>query len=386
VTFPGLVFRSARRSPVRATLTILAVAITFVAFILLRALSGSWTERVKQTPNDRVVSRHKIGWVPRIPVSYAEEIRRMPGVKTAMGGRFAWFRRPGREKDFFDGFAVEAKPFIDMHDEISAPAAEKRAFIEARQGALVSHELARKLDLRLGAPIVFKLGEKGTLVELVVTGIYESTRHGFSRETVWFHLEYLNELLPADERDTISIVSAQIHEPREGARIAKAIDIHFDTKDNQTATFEDKALNASTVGRFGAILQAFDVVSVLVLGVLVLILGNTIAMGVRERTQEFGVFRAIGFRPAHIKALVVGESAALGLAGGVLGLAAAYPLVELFLSGVFEKSMGFAPLHVYVDVGASVLVVGILLGSLAAVLPAHQASQLDVVSALRHID
>ena len=35
-------------------MTVLAVAITLVAFVLLRTMSRSWTERVAQTPNDRV--------------------------------------------------------------------------------------------------------------------------------------------------------------------------------------------------------------------------------------------------------------------------------------------------------------------------------------------
>ena len=47
---------------------------------------------------------------------------------------------------------------------------------------------------------------------------------------------------------------------------------------------------------------------------MMLILGNTIAMGVRERTHEYGVLRAIGFLPRHIAALVLGEAATIGFA------------------------------------------------------------------------
>jgi putative ABC transport system permease protein len=367
-------------------MTVLAVAITLVAFVLLRTLSRSWTERVEQTPNDRVVSRHKIGWVPRLPARYASEIRTVPGVVTAMGGRWVDIKQPGNEREWFDGMAVEARPFVDMHYEIVAPAAEKEAFVAARQGALISRELAKKHGWAVGSALHFRCDRCKANVELHVTGIYESSRHGFARGTIWYHLEYLNELLPDDQKDTISIVSAKIREPREGAAIARAIDVRFDPSDDQTRTFEDKALQSIAVGAFSAILEAFDTVSVLVLGVLLLILGNTVAMGVRERTQEHGVLRAIGFRPGHVVTLVCGEAAVFGALGAMLGLVLSVPLVELFLSAMLEEQMGFPPLHVFGDVALLALAAGVVLGPLAALGPARQAARLEVVTALRHVD
>lgn len=386
MSFFNFILKNTTRAPFRAVMTVLAVAITLVAFVLLRTMSRSWTERVEQTPNDRVVSRHKIGWVPRLPARYAGEIRAVPGVVTAMGGRWVDVKRPGHEREWVDAMAVEAQPFVDMHYEIVAPAAEKAAFVAARQGALISRELSKKHGWKIGDAMHFRCDPCKAPMELHVTGIYESSRHGFARGTVWYHLEYLNELLTDDAKDTISIVSAKIREPRDGAAIARAIDVHFDPADDQTRTFEDKALNSIAIGSLGAVLEAFDTVSVLVLGVLLLILGNTVAMGVRERTQEHGVLRAIGFLPGHVTALVCGEAALLGLAGAVLGLGLSVPLVELFLSAILEDEMGFAPLHVYSDIAGLALAAGLLLGPVAAFGPARQASRLEVVTALRHVD
>jgi putative ABC transport system permease protein len=53
---------------------------------------------------------------------------------------------------------------------------------------------------------------------------------------------------------------------------------------------------------FGAILNAMDLASVLILGIVLLILGNTIAMGARERTGEYGIMRAIGFGRGTLRA------------------------------------------------------------------------------------
>ncbi len=75
----------------------------------------------------------------------------------------------------------------------------------------------------------------------------------------------------------------------------------------------EAALNQSFLGMFSAVLKAVDVVSVVMILIMGLIVGNTIAMGVRERTNEYGVLRAIGFLPKHIAQFVLGEAAAIGL-------------------------------------------------------------------------
>src|SRR5690606_12514486 len=134
-------------------------------------------------------------------------------------------------------------------------------------------------------------------VDVEVVCIFESTRHGFAQRDVWIQLPYFNERLDPAERDKINIVSAEIFDASQGVQIARSIDIRFDERDHQTFTQEDQALNASFVRMFGAILEAIDIVSLLILAIVMLLVGNTVAMSVRERTHEFGVLRAIGFMP-----------------------------------------------------------------------------------------
>jgi len=80
----------------------------------------------------------------------------------------------------------------------------------------------------------------------------------------------------------------------------------------------ERGLQASFMGAFSAILTALDYVSLIILLIMMLILGNTIAMGVRERTREYAVLRAIGFEAvAHPGSSSLGEAAALGVAAGL---------------------------------------------------------------------
>jgi putative ABC transport system permease protein len=112
------------------------------------------------------------------------------------------------------------------------------------------------------------------------------------------------------------------------------------------------------------------------------------AMGVRERRHEYGVLRALGFLPRHLATFVVGESIALGLLAGVIGVALAYPLVEYGLGRWIEENMNtmFAWFHVEGRFMALSVLLAVVLGALAGALPAWRVSRVTVVDALRRID
>jgi putative ABC transport system permease protein len=383
--FTGLVLQNAKRSPIRGSMTIVAVAISLVAFLLIRTVSAGWTEQVKETPNNRVVTRHKLGWLSTLPIHYVETVRGLAGVRRALAFRWGLMRLPIDKTVEFESAAVEALPFVEMHYELKAPAEQKQAFVENRQGALVSVELAKELGWTVGDIVHFKNGAFPSDIVLTISGIFESARKGFARRAIYFHWEYLNELLPEAERNRANMLVAEIIDPRQGARIATSIDIAFDQGDSQTLSQEDQAVNAQIVGEFGAILSALDFVSVLILGIIVLILGNTVAMTVRERRREYGTLQALGFLRRHILAFVVGEAALLGLTGGVLGLLIAYPLVGQAASRYLEESMRLAPLHISVNSALLTVIIGVLLGAMAGIIPAYHLTRAQIVASLRGV-
>jgi putative ABC transport system permease protein len=136
------------------------------------------------------------------------------------------------------------------------------------------------------------------------------------------------------------------------------------------------------------LLRAMDIVSLIVLMILVLILGNTIAMGVRERRYEYGVLRALGFRPRHVGLFVMSESIAMGLCAGVLGVGIAYPFVQYGLGRWIEENMNglFSWFRIDPIVAIGALVLSVLLGAAAGAIPAWRAAKLTVVDALRRVD
>lgn len=110
---------------------------------------------------------------------------------------------------------------------------------------------------------------------------------------------------------------------------------------------------------------------------------NTLAIGVIERTREIGMLRAVGATRGQVRTVVLSEAvilAALGTTFGILaGLYLGYMSVEAM------KVAGYPMEFVFPTTGVVIAIVaGLLFGVLAAIIPARQASRLEIVQALRY--
>jgi putative ABC transport system permease protein len=111
-------------------------------------------------------------------------------------------------------------------------------------------------------------------------------------------------------------------------------------------------------------------------------IANTMAMSVFERTGELGVLRALGWRGTRVMSLVLIEAAALGVGGGLLGIAGGWALLRLLAS--LPKTASIVSSSLPLSTLADALVVAVLVGLLAGILPAWRAARLSPVEAMRH--
>jgi putative ABC transport system permease protein len=382
--------RNVTRSRFRTTMTVLGVAVAIVAFVMLRTILSAWTSASDYAAKDRVVTRHKVSFIMSLPGKYLTEVRQIDGVQHAAAANWFGGKDPNRPNEFFATIAVDPEDYLQVYDELVVPEDQRRAWFESRTGALVGDSIAKKMGWHVGDKVTLQ----GTIFSgdwtFEISGIYTASRKSVDRTTFFFHYDYLNEWVRENfptEVDNVGWIVTRIDKSENAAQMAKRIDQHFDERDVQTMSQDERAFATSFLGMISAILKALDVVSVVIMAIMMLILGNTIAMGVRERTHEYGVLRAIGFRPKHLITFVLGEAATIGLLGGLLGLALAYPLVERGLGRFLEENMGnfFPYFRIPPETWVVALVLSTFLGLLAAVLPAYQAAKLDVVDSLRNV-
>jgi putative ABC transport system permease protein len=116
---------------------------------------------------------------------------------------------------------------------------------------------------------------------------------------------------------------------------------------------------------------------------IVLVVTNSMAISVRERTREMAVLKALGFTDGQVLRLVLGEAVLLALSGGVLGGAFAY---AIFASSGFDLGSGPAGHFAVQPLAlAAGLALSLLIGVAAGSFPALHASRLRIVEALRWV-
>jgi putative ABC transport system permease protein len=367
-------------------MTVLGSAIAVIAFLLLRTVLHAWTIGSEVAAKDRLATRHKVSFVIALPKHYINEVSAVPGVKAAaymnwFGGKLAI-----APDDFFANMAC-SENIMDVYPEIQLDDASKARWKSDKIGAVVGDEIAAKYKWKVGDTVTLD----GTIYpgdwKFTVDGIYTVPQQSaIPRTDFWFHWSYMNDAANVRQKDMIGWIVTTLKDPSQGAAVSDRIDKLFDDSDTQTATMSEQALNRSFIGGISAILDALDVVSLIILLIMALILGNTIAMGVRERTTEYGVLRALGFEPGHIRLFIVGEAVTLSLVGGLLGLLLAIPVVNV-MGAYLEQDMGaFFPVFQMTPLMAvAAVLITLVLGALASLIPAVRAGQMPVTDALRRI-
>jgi len=387
VTIFSVTAKNLLRNKARAILTVLGVAVAILTFVMLRTMVWSWTMGAEVAAKDRIVTRHKMTFVMSLPKRYGDQVKAIPGVKAITWANWFGGRDPLHEREFFATLAIDPKTYFEVYDETSVPADQKAAFMANRKGAIVGDVLAKKMGWTVGKKIMLTSGIYGGDWEFEIVGIYTATRRSIDRSTFLFQWDYMNDQGPLRMKDQIGWITSRIDDPSRAADISAAIDRVFDDKETQTLSQDERTFNTSFIAMMSAILKAVDVVSLAILLIMMLILGNTIAMGVRERTNEYGVLRAIGFLPRHVATFILGEGILIGAIGGGLGLLISYPIVEKGMGRWIEENLGsfipyfrIAPVTAFTAIGLA-----IALAAAASIIPAMRASKLSVVDALRRV-
>jgi putative ABC transport system permease protein len=387
MTLTGLALRNLGRNKFRVILTAFGVAIAIVAFLLLRTVIWAWASAADWAAKDRVVTRHKVTFVMELPKRYVEDVRNAPHVKTVTWANWFGAKDPKHDREFFATLAVDPATYFLVFDEMKVPPDQMETFKHDKQGAIVGDVLAKKMGWKVGDKVILQSGIYPGDWQMNIDGIYEASARSVDRSTFLFHWDYVNDSLPPERRDNVGWIVSRVDQPGHVADIGVGLDKLFEDRDTPTLSQDERSFNASFLAMFSSILKAMDVMSAVILVIMMLILGNTIAMGVRERTSEYGVLRAIGFLPRHITIWIVGESLALGLLGGLWGLLLAWPIINLGFSRFVEENMGgFFP---YFRLETANMVLGMslaaLLGVGASMIPAWRASKIKVVDAVRRV-
>ena len=167
-------------------------------------------------------------------------------------------------------------------------------------------------------------------------------------------------------------------------RIETAIDTMFRNSPTPTRTETEKQLELDFISMLGNLKAFILSICAAVVFAIILVSANTVAMPIRDRTREIAVMRTVGFTRRGLLTLLVAESVALSLTGGLLGSGGAYGLIY-----GMSRLVPAASLVGILKIGAPtlllVLAVAALVGFLSGIVPAHGASRITIAACLRHL-
>jgi putative ABC transport system permease protein len=378
-----LAFKNTLRNRRRTMLTISSIAVSLCLLGVMIAIYHALFY-AQATPGQalRLVVRHKVSLAQAFPSAYENKIRQIPGVKAVS----AWDWFGGTYKDnqpvnYFARFGVEPVEFLKIRTQMIMPDDQRKAFVAERTACVISKDLADRLHFKLGDRITLDGDIYPVKLELIVRGIFEDPD---ARDSLFFNMEYLRQSLPLARRNTDSTVAVLADNTADVPRIARAIDATFADANPPTKTESEQQFTLSFVSFLGNIKLFLISICAAVTFTILLVSGNTMAMSVRERIQEVGVLKTLGFTNGGVLALIIGEAVTIALIGGVIGLL----LAEFLTSGVAAGAELYMPqlhgLNIQPATALIALAIAAFIGFVSSFLPAWNASRTNIIDSLRY--
>lgn len=382
--FLHLILANLSRKKFRTILTVGSFAVALFLFAFLAVVKGAFGRGADIAGADRLVIINRISIIQPLPLSYRDQILRIPGVKSITHNN--WFGGVYQdEKNFFPQFAIDPETQRQVFTELQVSDDQWNAFLKDRQGAIAGAGLAKRFGWKIGDRIPIKTTIYGSASswEFNLVGIYHGQTPQDDETQFWFQWDYFEERVPQSIKGQVGWYTVKLDSPDDAVRVSKVIDDEFANSPYETKTQTESAFAASWVKQFGNIEFLILAIGSVVFFTLLLVTGNTMAISVRERTGELAILKAIGFKDGSILFFVLAESLAIALFGGILGLGLAVLAIPA-LGGALNGS--FLPTLILTK---SVLAVGLVfalfVGAASGLLPGIGASRLRVVEAFRRI-
>ncbi|MGC1481638.1 MAG: FtsX-like permease family protein, partial [Chthoniobacterales bacterium] len=262
---------------------------------------------------------------------------------------------------------------------IDLPDDQYRAFAEERGAAIVGERVARRYGWEIGQAVTLQqLGG----VSFTIRGIFRAPGNSLEN-AILVDLDYLQ--FATDQVGQMTLLLVKVSDPERAGAVAERVDALFSSSASPTKTSPEQAFIATAISGVTGIVEFSRWLGYVALGIILIGVGNSLAMTIRDRTREFAILKTLGFRRVQVLGLVISEAALSSLLGGALGAGLAWLLVNRSSLSLSVEGFTITP-HVSPELAAGAIVLAAILGTVAAVVPAIQASRLQIVRALREDD
>ena len=369
------------RKKIRTFMTVFSIATAFLLFSLGRSVAVAFNSEVDFAGNDRLIVVSRLAFTESLPMAHKNRIEAVEGVDTVVWRQ--WFGGTYKERqNFFPKWPVPDN-YFDVYPEWELSEGAQEAFSRNITGMIVGKDLADQFGWEIGdrIPIIGDIWVKddnSNNWEFDLVGTFTNANGG-AQDEAYINWKYFDESR-AFERGLVGQFSVKIRDPNQAEVIAKDIDSLFANSPDETKTSTEEAFSrmfAEQVGDIGFIINSVLAASFFT---ILLLTANTMSQAVRERTNELGVLKSIGYPDALIMIFVLMESILICLIGAAIGVLLAFALFPFF-SGI---ALGFAgQIEFSFSIVLSAIALALLTATISGLFPAYSAMRLNVVDALR---
>jgi putative ABC transport system permease protein len=380
-----LVWANLKRRKLRFAFTFISILLAFLMFGMLDALRTSLSQAINLAGADRLMLMSKVNITVSLPRSHYEKVRATPGVRAV--APFNWFGGVYRDsKQQLQVQITDPEQITKVYPELKLKPEALEAWKHDRQGIIVGPALAASYGWKVGQKIplrseIWRKANNQDTWECNIIAIYDATGTGVDKRSIFMQYDYFNESLLYG-KDQVGWMVLRVENPDQADQLAAKIDGMFANSPFETKTSTERVMIKNFLDQVGNIGAILVYVTAAVFFTMLLVTANTMAQSVRERTNEIGVLKTLGFSGQSILTLVLLEALLLTFTGGMIGL---------FLAWLMAGAMGQAIKEYFpvFMIGANTFIVGALLmlafGLITGAWPALTAMRLKIVDALRRI-
>ena len=378
--FLPLILKQVTRQRARTALTGLGVAVAMFLFVSVQALQRGVAAATEATGREvTLVVYRQNRYCPfssRLPESYTSRIARVPGVASVLPMKIV-VNNCGASLDTVTFRGVPRESGGVVTEKLTVLSGSLAEWERRGDAALVGEALAARRRLSVGQTLA------AAGVNVYIAGIVRSDEPQ-EQNVAYVDLAFLQRAATRGGDGIVTQFNVRVNDPAQLESVAKAIDAEFARESEPTDTRPEKAFVARAAHDLVQIVGFTRYLGWAALGAVLALVGNAIVLSVQDRVKEHAVLQTLGFRGNLIARLIITEGMVLCIGGGLFGVLGAFAALHF---GRFSLSVEGTNITVHPDLAAVVigLTVAAVVGIVAGLVPAWQASRREIAASFRAV-
>jgi putative ABC transport system permease protein len=375
--FVPYVLKSLWRHRARTLLTVSGSAVALFVYSIVGAVQGGLENLTSHAQSERtLVVFQENRFCPassRLPEDYARTVAKMPGVKDVVPIKVLTNNcRASLDVVVFNGIPPDK---IRSARDLTLLSGTWADFAGSTDAAIAGQAVARRRSLEVGQR--FTMGE----VSVSVVGIFKSSVAA-EDNNIYTHLDFLQRARGRNTVGTVTQLEVHLTDAANLDAVASHIDATFRTGPVATTTRSKGVFQMETLSDLAELIRFAHWLGYACLGLVLSLVVTTSVMAVQDRVKEYAVLQTLGLRPLRIFRLVLAESLLQTLAGGLCGVGLGIVLLAWsgFSVGTEGVTIAFRP---SMSLALSGMMVSVVVGLVAGVVPGCLAARTEIVAALR---